>query len=447
MGTVVSLRVSDITIDWSKNSLGSDHGALFQDGDHFVRPEYEEEIGDYENTQSHKLRWTVLRRTLGELADRLDLLGFSLETVRVEYETIIQTQLKDWLDVTTEPSKIFTFQELTDFIKRHNLLDLSNNSISYSEGFFPTSDFNNLILTSRAKKNKRTRDILDELIKIPYFDISLIEPSSVREAFISSLNFLHPYSVLRLLCSNPNNCNEYVEWDYGRIVESGWVKIQEINISAKREDIFLIATEGTSDSAIVKKALKMLKPYIADFFSFIDVENGHPFPGTGGLYKFAEGLVKIDIQNRIVFLLDNDSEGVDAFNKIKKMQIPRNMSCILLPDLRDFECFPTEGPNGQNLMNINKQAVAIECFLDLNYKNEKKPSVRWTNFKKETLTYQGSLEHKDYYAKKFIKTSMEKLKKDNYDTKKVQLLLAHILNECNKISGDMRIDAIKKHIT
>ncbi|MEL5575211.1 HEPN/Toprim-associated domain-containing protein [Serratia marcescens] len=445
MGTVISLRVSDITIDWSKNSLGLDHGILFQKEDHFVQPEYEDEIEGSALSQENKLMRTVLRRPLSSLTDRLDLLGFSLETVRMEYETFIKTELGSWLETAPESSKPFTFDELVEFINRHNIRDLSNENILNSKILVTESDFLD-IFSENEKEEERNRDILNGLIKTPCFEMSQIEISSIREVFIDSLMFLHPYSILRLLCNNPSNSNEYIEWDYGLIVDSGWVKIQEINTSAKREDTFLIATEGTSDSAILKKALKILKPYIADFFSFIDVENGHPFPGTGGLYKFAEGLVKIDIQNRIIFMLDNDSEGVDAFQKIVKMKTPKNMKCMLLPDLCDFENFPTEGPNGTHLMNINKKAVAIECFLDLDYKNSKSPFIRWTNFKKETSTYQGSLQDKEYYAKKFIKTPIEKLEIDNYDTRKLKLLLEHIITESNKISGEIRIEAIKRHM-
>ncbi|MCV5282989.1 HEPN/Toprim-associated domain-containing protein, partial [Escherichia coli] len=34
MGTVISLEVSGVGLDWSKNSLGIDHGGLFQSADH-----------------------------------------------------------------------------------------------------------------------------------------------------------------------------------------------------------------------------------------------------------------------------------------------------------------------------------------------------------------------------------------------------------------------------
>ena len=41
---------------------------------------------------------------------------------------------------------------------------------------------------------------------------------------------------------------------------------------------------------ILKHALAVLRPEVADLFRFIDVSKGHPFPGTGTLIEFAEGL-------------------------------------------------------------------------------------------------------------------------------------------------------------
>lgn len=59
---------------------------------------------------------------------------------------------------------------------------------------------------------------------------------------------------------------------------------------------------------------------MADFFKFTDAA-GHPFSGTGGLTKFAEGLVNIDVQNQIVFVFDNDAEG-EAYGKVGRLKLP-----------------------------------------------------------------------------------------------------------------------------
>ncbi len=86
----------------------------------------------------------------------------------------------------------------------------------------------------------------------------------------------------------------------------------------------------------MKHALALLRPGIADFFRFIDVSESHPFSGTGNLVKFAEGLAKIDVQNQVVFVFDNDAEGLDAHQRLSTLTLPANMRGIMLPELKDF---------------------------------------------------------------------------------------------------------------
>ncbi|MCP3368715.1 hypothetical protein [Bradyrhizobium cajani] len=139
---------------------------------------------------------------------------------------------------------------------------------------------------------------------------------------------------------------------------------------------------------ILKRAFQLLRPEIADFFRFIDVSERHPFSGTGSLVKFAEGLAKIDVQNRTVFVLDND-EGLSAFRKIQALALPINMRVTVLPSLKEFGLFPTTGLGGAALADINGRAASIECYLDLHVGGLPAPLVQWTNYK-DTGTYQGA---------------------------------------------------------
>ncbi|MCV5296766.1 hypothetical protein OFC42_33850, partial [Escherichia coli] len=66
-------------------------------------------------------------------------------------------------------------------------------------------------------------------------------------------------------------------------------------------------------------------------------------------------------------MLDNDCEGIEAYEKIRKLALPHNISCIHLPDLPHFNQFPAIGPHGVTYENINGRAVAIECYLDLRF--------------------------------------------------------------------------------
>lgn len=443
MGTEISLKVSGSTLDWSKNSLGIDHGSLFQSTDHIMIPQYEryemEETDEIDDER--RLQWTVLRKPLAEAAERVELLGFTLDAIRAEYQNIVNNEIHERNGMIEsfpneyEPLEdLFSFDEFLVFIKKYNLRDLNDEYLDF--------DYSNRSQTHDLIKSMFTENTLK---RIPRYDPFQDFFWSEKSAFISIINFMNPYSVIRLLSENENNNTEYVEWDYGEIVANGWVHINEIITEVRREDSFLIATEGSSDSHILQKAFRLLKPSVADFFRFIDVTSGHPFPGTGGLSKFAEGLVKIDVQNQIVFLLDNDSEGVEGFNKIMKMKLPLNMSCMCLPDLPEFESFPAQGPDGLTFSNINKTAAAIECYLDLNYSEYDHHSVRWTNYKKETGQYHGALEFKEYYANRFLDTSNTKIIESGYETGKLKVLLDAIIATCSKVTGSIRIEKIKSH--
>jgi len=443
MGTEISLKVSGSTLVWSKNSLGIDHGSLFQSTDHIMIPQYDrygmEETDEIDDER--RLQWTVLRKPLSEVAKRAELLGFTLDAIRAEYQNIVNNEaqerkgmMESFPDEYEPIENLFSFDDFLIFIKQYSLKDLKDNHIEY--------DYSNRSQTQDFIKRKFTETTLK---RIPCYDPNENFFWSEKSAFISIVNFMNPYSVIRILSENENNNTEYVEWDYGEIVANGWVNINEIKTEIRREDSFLIATEGSSDSHILQKAFRLLKPCVADFFRFIDVTSGHPFPGTGGLSKFAEGLVKIDIQNQIVFLLDNDCEGVEGFNKIMKMRLPHNMSCMCLPDLQDFESFPSRGPDGLTLANINKTAAAIECYLDLSYSEYDNHSIRWTNYKKETGLYHGALEFKEYYANRFLAMSDSNLLESGYDISKLEVLLEAIIETCSKVAGEIRISEINNH--
>ena len=164
----------------------------------------------------------------------------------------------------------------------------------------------------------------------------------------------------------------------------------------------MIATEGSSDAHILKHAFSLLRPKIADFFRFIDMSDGYQFTGAGNLVKFASGLAKIDVHNQIVFLLDNDSEGLDASHRINELSLPTNMRASLLPDLEKLCSVPARGPDGVKLANINGRAAAIECYLDLEAPGLPSPEIIWTTYKKQLETYHGALQKKEAYTKNFF---------------------------------------------
>lgn len=180
----------------------------------------------------------------------------------------------------------------------------------------------------------------------------------------------------------------------------------------------------------MKRAIDILRPELSDFFRFIDISERHPFSGAGSLVRFAEGLAKIDVHNKVLFLLDNDAEGRQAHQSILEMRLPSNMKAMTLPDHPSFEKINTLGPTGEAIANINGKAVAIECFLDFYQQDSPSPRVRWTTYKEKLSIYQGELIEKDRHARIFKES--ESLK---YDYSKLELLLEQIVHECCQVAA------------
>lgn len=424
MGTEIDFEIGGASLSWSKNSRGMDHGMLFQAKD---RKRLHSDQIDYnyftENGQDPGLMEMALCRPLKEIVPRIELLGFTLDEVEREYEKCTESWLEQCqmmaheVEEFSEPD-VMTFQEFCTFVAAHPIQTLDHSFIS---------SFDN---AESERKIQGRFDAMPEIRRIPYFPSGIDNAYSERSYFASLVNFMHPYSTLRLLAQNMSNLNTDVVWQYGPLVENGWASESEFIPDARRNQTFLIATEGSSDVHIIKHALSLLRPEIADFFRFIDVSERHPFSGTGNLVKFAEGLVKIDVHNQVVFVLDNDAEGFEAYQRISDMNLPPNMRAMMLPTLEEFRAFPARGPEGLTNTDINGRAAAIECYLDLNLHCFEPAKVVWTNYKKELDLYHGALEFKDSYTKAFLKQTAETVSAGNYSVHKLQVVLDALIAEC-----------------
>lgn len=422
MGTEIELTVGGITIDYSKNHMGIDHGFLFQERD---RTRCRSDAIDYEYFEANpqedlSTMEAAFVRPLNQVLPRLDITGYTIEAARAEYEEIISESQEMDLELGS-PQTYMSFDEFCEFCGQFPLEELDTTYIDFDD---PDRDI---------KSQGRFVAISEELSCIPQGPADMYW--SERSFFGATVGILSPYSMLQVFGQNYQNQNSDVVWQYGPLVEAGWAKAEDFNHGARRKSIILVATEGTSDSRIIKHAIEALRPDTADFFSFIDVNERHHFWGTGSLTKFAEGLVRIDIQNKILFVLDNDVEGLEAYRRLLDLNMPKNMRAMTLPDLEIFKQFPARGPEGVNVSNINSCAAGIECYLDLNLPQYPPAKVLWTNYKPELDKWHGALEHKDSYAKFFYKQSASDLTSEQYDTTKLLAILDAVLVEAIKMGG------------
>lgn len=421
MGTAIELEVGDVSIFYAKNHMGIDFGYLFQQGDETRHKSdainydyYEEHPEEMDEVVVHEAAFV---RPLSRILPRLLLSGSSIENARCEYEAIIaEAREIESCGELHEETDFLTFEEYCTLIQRYPLSSLSGGTI-----------FNG---KDRAKGRLATDK---DFARLPWTDNS--DSFWSESSFLAAkLAVLSPASMLHVFGQNSDNLDVEVKWQFGPLVEAGWASRENFEPGARRMQKILIATEGASDARIIKRALEILRPDVADFFNFVDVDERHHFWGTGNLVKFAEGLLRIDLQNKVLFVFDNDVEGVAAYRKLNALKLPGNMRSMLLPDLDDFRSFPTRGPEGIGVADINGRAAAIECYLDLNLPFYGPAQVLWSNYKRDIDEWHGALEFKESYQRHFYDQTPEVLLSASYDVSKLLKLLDALIEEATLLS-------------
>lgn len=384
MGSIITLGVDNLEIDWGKNNFFRNHSKLFL-------PE------DIKNMSGYY-------RPLSKVKERLNLIGYTVEGCKDLFENQKSSIPNYYPDEHLVPFEIFS--------KIISSVDVKKVSLPDEPDY---CDFGEYVTKNILQDPEFTK-------QFPNFDKFETSDGEFYEN-------IDPYITLRLLAENPDNLSEDVIWYFADVVEGGWISEEELYEGLDDSDRYLIVTEGSSDTKILKKSLHLLLKDLADFFDFIDMSENYPFTGAGNLFRFCQGLSRIQIQNRILVLFDNDTAGIEAYRKTIKLDLPKNMKVVLLPDIDEYISFNTIGPSGVNKENINERAISIELFLDLNYSFKVEPKIRWTSFNEKQNQYQGELINKDHYTKKFLN---KKVFNNDYNTLKLEFLWKHILHECTE---------------
>jgi hypothetical protein len=328
---------------------------------------------------------------------RLELLGYTKSYIKILYNDLISSSPHYYTKVP------IAFEDFYNILVN---VDVNRVRLDKANGDYDIGEF-----------------VSEYIFKDPEFN-KVVNMSKFTDRDIGEIfENINPYVILRILMDNPINSEIDLIWRYADIEMGGWIEKEELYEDLYDSEKILIVTEGSSDSFIIKKAIELIYPYIADFFYFVDMEENYPFTGTGNLFRFCQGLSSIKIQNKIIIIYDNDTAGNNKYTEAVKLPLPNNMKIIRLPNHKDFDIFYTVGPNGKSKKNINGAAVSIECFLDLDYKTSDIPCVRWTSYDDKSNKYQGELVNKEMYVRKYknIKGT-DKI----YKLNKLKYLIDHI---------------------
>lgn len=411
MGSMIHLSVGRLEIDWGKNAGFADHSQLFQPCDLAPVPYYyvDEDQPDKDGGGEYEYNLiTVMKdglsKPLDQVMERIDLLGYTMNHARREFEYLSRLNNFD--------TDNFSFEQLAEAFAT---VDVTAISADYGEG----EDFRKFF----------RRYLFDQL----ELERIVEDPEYVRFDAGEGIENLSAYTILQLVAQNPLARGLPVSWHFADVEEGGWARRDDFMRSVNQENRFLIVTEGSSDAKIIRHALNLLKPHVADFFDFVDMNEGYPFTGTGSLYNFTKGLISISIQNNVIILYDNDAEGVSSFNRTVKLNVPGNMRILKLPDLPEFRDFKTIGPSGAHCADINGGAAEIECYLD---GGPEGATVRWNNYHKELGVYHGELVGKGNVMKAFLAQSKVN---EEYDFSRIAVVVDMIVSECTALRESARL--------
>lgn len=391
---MIFLTLGRLELDWGKNSGFQNHSALFRPGDLCEIPYFyaadkdDPECADlplirmsdnfsYRLITEQKEGYSAPLKTV---AKRLLLMGYTDDYCRAEFEALTDGHGGDGFD------------ELKALMSAAN---------------FASADYG-LGLGSE---------------KFDRFFTDQVSP----DRGVDEIGALSPYSIIRLIAENPSAKELPVTWQFADVADGGWAPRKSFDASVPQPGRFLIVTEGNSDVQIIKHALDLLAPEIADFFDFVDMRENYPFSGTGSLYNFVRGLISIRIQNNVVIIFDNDAEGVYNWERSTRLNSLENMRIVKLPDRSTFKQFRTVGPTGEQRADINGKAAAIECYLDAG----PQPVVRWTSYDQRRDCYQGVIEGKEDISRQFLS---QKKREQGYDYSGLESILTMLISECVSIS-------------
>lgn len=166
----------------------------------------------------------------------------------------------------------------------------------------------------------------------------------------------------------------------------------------------IILTEGKTDSQFLSETLELLYPHLADYYSFLDFDTAKMGGGAGNLVNLVKAFTGAGIVNRIVALFDNDTAAESSLKSLKKLDVSPNIKVLRLPEIQFLTSYPTIGPSGKTMLDINGVAASIEMYLGedvLTNEEGELTSIQWTGYDAGAKKYQGEVLEKDKIHKRF----------------------------------------------
>lgn len=453
MGEYAYFKVNDIPVYALKNEATTYPFLMevFSPDDFIDIPEEESEDEDNFN-----FGYVGYKTTARNAKDRLEICGYTLTYALNEVRELCSSTL----DILSNPPRNFDEEDIEALS-----LDDDGNSLSWPElGSVLLDDAK--LLTAFQQVFANADDTMKTWHREYHKQGKILSPVNSLAKYILITN---PDDILRSIpttpCPNPlcilrivlevvpDTCGVEYDftlpvrlWDWG--INDGMADyLQETAFSPSTRVILL--TEGKTDDEFIKDALELLRPSVAHMFKFFDCHQINLERSSSALGKVSEAIISMNLQERFIFLFDNDAAGICSLDKLpSKERLPPNMSAVHLPDLELTKSYPSLGPDGPSYSDLNGRAVAIEFFLGktaLTNENGTLRPIVWSGRQKKT--YQGGLDDPDKAAaqeafRKAVREARENgIESTDFDWSNMEILLDFLIETASKLSPIIYKDA------
>jgi hypothetical protein len=378
MGSWCELSIDDFLIASSKSYVDDTMLSIFQERDRRVTTAAQ---GDPEDNPEYKYEYALSAQAMRE---RLDAMGFTVPRARCDYTVGLSNELRSY----DEPVASDLLQEIERLQQR--TYDHWRDAIGrlISQGFQTYHD------EDRWSFDPDASDIRND-------------GEHGLGAFFSDLRFL----VRGVL--DACQAAEEIVLDYSALVYGEYYSQDEKLCTAARlrwsrdHPLFgpiVILTEGRSDARVLSAALEAMAPHLADLFSFLDFDGVKLEGSADALVKNLRAFAGARVSTRMLALFDNDTAGLAALSLISESELPPNFRAMSLPYGTLAAAYPTTGPQGRAVMDVNGLACSIELYLGREALTGAGglSRVRWTGYNSKMGRYQGAVEDKSAIVDRFM---------------------------------------------
>jgi len=411
MGSYASFSIGNRELFSTKNGIDPLLMSLFRPSDKQIRKQTATQAADtYDRVAELEdidaVTVVEYRSTVNRLRDRLDLMGFTAQhagrafehgllRVREEVQASLTRMQEQAHGDASFDLLVERYQQEVEVVQRLSLEDWRGG-------------FKRILTTSWEATPRWSREgslLGDYPVSYMLNDHSLGDGHFGFPSYDSR-------TVLRAMCDVLDQDAEVV-MDLTDLVVGGWYDtdddlIQEADylVSADYQTTqrIIALTEGGSDKRVLEAALGLIYPHLREYFAFMDFDELNVPGGAPSLVNFVKAFAAAGVINRVVAIFDNDTAAASALRGLNGLNLPANVAITQLPVLEELKNYPTLGPTGTALTDINGLAASIELYFGRDVLERADGSlapVQWRGFDKALGSYQGEITDKQLLLERF----------------------------------------------